>query len=224
MEKISAGSQRVVHLLQVSSGDTGWDVFSLDYHVEGPIATVTHTFTYTSQHIVYVLFWSLKICCVLFPSCLQGIVWATTCGCLTSCGGPRGWSTRWPTSGRDRCVTPSSSKPCLVQKHTRQTLSLHMKVYPAQFFLGEKVQPNKACYCSLCNLRLIKPFFVLPCRVVRRAAPVSHPGLGDGPLHPPDAVLHHLWGQTISCAVPVTSIKSSDDRREVIHRVRLILI
>lgn len=26
--------------LQVSPGDTGWDVFSLDYHVDGPIATV----------------------------------------------------------------------------------------------------------------------------------------------------------------------------------------
>lgn len=30
-------------LLQVSPGDTGWDVFSLDYHVDGPIATVTPT-------------------------------------------------------------------------------------------------------------------------------------------------------------------------------------
>lgn len=29
--------------LQVSPGDTGWDVFSLDYHVDGPIATVTQT-------------------------------------------------------------------------------------------------------------------------------------------------------------------------------------
>ncbi|XP_060922876.1 gamma-tubulin complex component 3 [Limanda limanda] len=29
-----------VRLLEVSSGDTGWDVFSLDYHVEGPIATL----------------------------------------------------------------------------------------------------------------------------------------------------------------------------------------
>ncbi|XP_012712674.2 gamma-tubulin complex component 3 isoform X1 [Fundulus heteroclitus] len=29
-----------VRLLEVSAGDTGWDVFSLDYHVDGPIATV----------------------------------------------------------------------------------------------------------------------------------------------------------------------------------------
>lgn len=27
---------------QVSPGDTGWDVFSLDYHVDGPLATVTY--------------------------------------------------------------------------------------------------------------------------------------------------------------------------------------
>ncbi|XP_021351512.1 gamma-tubulin complex component 3-like [Mizuhopecten yessoensis] len=29
-----------VRLLEVSTGDTGWDVFSLDYHVDGPIRTV----------------------------------------------------------------------------------------------------------------------------------------------------------------------------------------
>ena len=29
---------------QISSGDTGWDVFSLDYHVEGPISTVSLAF------------------------------------------------------------------------------------------------------------------------------------------------------------------------------------
>ena len=28
-------------LCQVSPGDTGWDVFSLDYHVDGPIRTVS---------------------------------------------------------------------------------------------------------------------------------------------------------------------------------------
>ena len=26
---------------KVSPGDTGWDVFSLDYHVDGPISTVS---------------------------------------------------------------------------------------------------------------------------------------------------------------------------------------
>jgi gamma-tubulin complex component 3 len=29
-----------VRLLELSPGDTGWDVFSLDYHVDGPISTV----------------------------------------------------------------------------------------------------------------------------------------------------------------------------------------
>ena len=30
----------IIIFLQVSPGDTGWDVFSLDYHVDGPISTV----------------------------------------------------------------------------------------------------------------------------------------------------------------------------------------
>ena len=30
-----------VRLLEVSPGDAGWDVFSLDYHVDGPIKTVS---------------------------------------------------------------------------------------------------------------------------------------------------------------------------------------
>ncbi|UYV65767.1 TUBGCP3 [Cordylochernes scorpioides] len=36
-----------VRLLDVTTGDTGWDVFSLDYHVDGPIGTV-----FTSQCMV----------------------------------------------------------------------------------------------------------------------------------------------------------------------------
>lgn len=43
---------------QVSPGDIGWDVFSLDYHVDGPIATVTHTLTLSvqlQQHCVFVI-------------------------------------------------------------------------------------------------------------------------------------------------------------------------
>jgi len=30
-----------VRLLEQSPGDNGWDVFSLDYHVDGPIGTVS---------------------------------------------------------------------------------------------------------------------------------------------------------------------------------------
>lgn len=33
-----------VRLLEQSPGDTGWDVFSLDYHVDGPIGTVSLIF------------------------------------------------------------------------------------------------------------------------------------------------------------------------------------
>ncbi|CAH1785133.1 unnamed protein product [Owenia fusiformis] len=39
-----------VRLLEVSHGDTGWDVFSLDYHVDGPISTV-----FTSECIMLYL-------------------------------------------------------------------------------------------------------------------------------------------------------------------------
>ncbi|EDO33629.1 predicted protein [Nematostella vectensis] len=37
-------------LLEVSPGDTGWDVFSLDYHVDGPISTV-----FTSECMIHYL-------------------------------------------------------------------------------------------------------------------------------------------------------------------------
>lgn len=37
-------------LIQVSPGDTGWDVFSLDYHVDGPIATVM-SYTAGCDHV-----------------------------------------------------------------------------------------------------------------------------------------------------------------------------
>jgi len=36
-----------VRFLELSPGDTGWDVFTLDYHVDGPIGTV-------SLHVFYV--------------------------------------------------------------------------------------------------------------------------------------------------------------------------
>ncbi|KAF8778289.1 gamma-tubulin complex component 3 homolog [Argiope bruennichi] len=49
-----------VRLLEVCLDDTGWDVFSLDYHVDGPIATV---FTSHCMHSYYKLFhvlWKAK--------------------------------------------------------------------------------------------------------------------------------------------------------------------
>lgn len=36
----------LISVRKVSPGDTGWDVFSLDYHVDGPIRTVS-----TSQNL-----------------------------------------------------------------------------------------------------------------------------------------------------------------------------
>lgn len=51
-------------------------------------------------------------------------------------------------------------------------------------------------------------FTFLPSRAIRRAASVSHPGVRDGPLHPPDAVLHHLRGQAISGAAILLGCKT----------------
>jgi gamma-tubulin complex component 3 len=45
-----------VRFLELSPGDIGWDVFTLDYHVDGPIGTV-------SLHVFYV-------CEVLFVVCV----------------------------------------------------------------------------------------------------------------------------------------------------------
>ncbi|EDV25710.1 uncharacterized protein TRIADDRAFT_23488, partial [Trichoplax adhaerens] len=49
-----------IRLLEVSPGDTGWDIFSLDYHVDGPISTV-----FTAQCMINYLrmfnfLWRLK--------------------------------------------------------------------------------------------------------------------------------------------------------------------
>lgn len=65
----------------MSPGDTGWDVFSLDYHVDGPIATVLHThFQYSSQHIVCVsvsaelyisIFMCVCVCQVFTRECMS---------------------------------------------------------------------------------------------------------------------------------------------------------
>lgn len=51
--------------LQVSPGDTGWDVFSLDYHVDGPIATVTHTGSQNTAYPFEACVRSGLMCCCL---------------------------------------------------------------------------------------------------------------------------------------------------------------
>ncbi|XP_065177544.1 gamma-tubulin complex component 3-like isoform X1 [Sycon ciliatum] len=65
-----------VKLLEVSSGDVGWDVFSLDYHVDGPIRTVfdegamlrylrIFNFLWRAKRMSYILsaLWTLQTGC-----------------------------------------------------------------------------------------------------------------------------------------------------------------
>lgn len=44
-----------VRLLEVSPGDIGWDVFSLDYRVDGPIKTVSTLFCVNVSFLVILL-------------------------------------------------------------------------------------------------------------------------------------------------------------------------
>lgn len=50
-----------VRILEISPGDLGWDVFSLDYHVDGPIGTVRNTCIHS--------FWSFYFIKFLHYSC-----------------------------------------------------------------------------------------------------------------------------------------------------------
>ncbi|XP_054706621.1 gamma-tubulin complex component 3-like [Uloborus diversus] len=49
-----------VRLLEVSVGDTGWDVFSLDYHVDGPISTVFTPHCMNSYARLFTTLWRAK--------------------------------------------------------------------------------------------------------------------------------------------------------------------
>ncbi|CAL1283557.1 unnamed protein product [Larinioides sclopetarius] len=49
-----------VRLLEVCLGDTGWDVFSLDYHVDGPIATVFTSHCMSSYYKLFHVLWKAK--------------------------------------------------------------------------------------------------------------------------------------------------------------------
>ncbi|KAA0202948.1 hypothetical protein HAZT_HAZT006882 [Hyalella azteca] len=49
-----------VKLLQVAQGDTGWDVFSLDYHVDGPIGTVLTTQCMQQYLMLFNSLWRAK--------------------------------------------------------------------------------------------------------------------------------------------------------------------
>ncbi|KAJ3331503.1 hypothetical protein HDU76_003008 [Blyttiomyces sp. JEL0837] len=49
-----------VRLLQITSGDTGWDVFALDYHVTSPINTILNTQAMHQYVKLFIFLWRLK--------------------------------------------------------------------------------------------------------------------------------------------------------------------
>ena len=49
-----------IKLYEPSPGDTGWDVFSLDYHVESPLSAVVHASASSKYRKVFHLLWRLK--------------------------------------------------------------------------------------------------------------------------------------------------------------------
>lgn len=49
-----------VRLLEVSPGDSGWEVFSLDYHVDGPLKTVFNKQAMHAYHRLFTFLWRLK--------------------------------------------------------------------------------------------------------------------------------------------------------------------
>ncbi len=49
-----------VRLLDVQPGDTGWDVFSLDYKMSGPVGTVFNQETMTSYLMLFNALWRAK--------------------------------------------------------------------------------------------------------------------------------------------------------------------
>lgn len=63
----------------MSPGDTGWDVFSLDYHVDGPISTVT---THSLLHVLFILFfcmWKLEDVSITICLCVYCQVFTREC-------------------------------------------------------------------------------------------------------------------------------------------------
>ena len=49
-----------IKLYEPSPGDSGWDVFSLDYHVESPLSAVVHAGASSKYRKVFHLLWRLK--------------------------------------------------------------------------------------------------------------------------------------------------------------------
>ena len=49
-----------MRLLEIQAGDTGWDVFSLDYKVSGPIGVVFTPDILTQYHMLFNTFWRVE--------------------------------------------------------------------------------------------------------------------------------------------------------------------
>ena len=49
-----------VRLLEPAAGDTGWEVFSLDYAVDAPLTAVVHTDAINKYRIAFHMLWRLK--------------------------------------------------------------------------------------------------------------------------------------------------------------------
>lgn len=126
---------------------------------------------------------------------------------------------------------PSCSKPCQVccffyqnvpgtrtrtwPNWLKLLLKSWISMWIFSFAVLTTVTPEKCIH--KCNLLCILLPHPPPPRIVRCAAPMSCPGSWDGPLHPPDAVLHHLWGQAIrSCRLLLTDCKPSAEIQIVI--------
>jgi gamma-tubulin complex component 3 len=49
-----------VRLLEPSPGDSGWEVFSLDYAIDPPLAAVIHAEAISKYRIAFHMLWRLK--------------------------------------------------------------------------------------------------------------------------------------------------------------------
>ena len=49
-----------VRLLEPSPGDSGWEIFSLDYAIDPPLAAVIHASAINKYRIAFHMLWRLK--------------------------------------------------------------------------------------------------------------------------------------------------------------------
>ncbi|MCL4125079.1 UNVERIFIED_CONTAM: hypothetical protein GTU68_066359 [Idotea baltica] len=77
-----------VRLLECSPGETGWDVFSLDYHVDGPIGTVFTADCMRQYLMLFNSLWRAKhMECILSATWKQQAATSKLCRALPELGG-----------------------------------------------------------------------------------------------------------------------------------------